>query len=297
MWVTLAFICASLLGTYQIAKKLAVSGNVVISVTLFSTLFATMLAAMALFLSQYSDSTRAPVSDWTLSTSDHVLLIAKAVLVTASWILSFAAIKHLPLSTATPIRESGPVWTLAGAFLIFSERLTFVQWIGAGLLMASFYIFSSASSREGLRFFANRWVLMMFAATLLASCSSLYDKYLLQGVGYPVPVMQFWFYLYNSTLLALVYLAMFRLRGPFEWRFWILGAGALLYAADLFYFLAVSSEGALISVISLMRRGAVLIPFFGGILLFGEQFSRRKLLAVSVLLFGLLLVSLRHIQG
>lgn len=45
-----------------------------------------------------------------------------SVLVASSWICSYFAVKHLPVSLASPVRATGPVWTLLGAVLVLGER-------------------------------------------------------------------------------------------------------------------------------------------------------------------------------
>lgn len=60
--------------------------------------------------------------------------------------------------------------------------------------------------------------------------------------------------------------------------------------ADQFYFEAVAAEGALISVISVVRRSNVLVSFAFGALLFRERLLRQKALALGGLLVGLVLL-------
>ena len=65
----------------------------------------------------------------------------------------------------------------------------------------------------------------------------------------------------------------------------------LLLAADYLYFTALRADGALIAVISPLRRTAVVVSLTGGILLFGEHGFRRKALCVAGMLVGVALLS------
>jgi len=75
---------------------------------------------------------------------------------------------------------------------------------------------------------------------------------------------------------------------------WIFGyfplIGLLLLSADLLYFTAIAQEGALIAVISPIRRAAVVLTFLGGILLHKELNFRPKLVCISFILVGIVLI-------
>jgi drug/metabolite transporter (DMT)-like permease len=52
----------------------------------------------------------------------HLQLALKSAIVAASWVFTYFALKHLPLSLGSPIRATSPLWTLFGAILILGER-------------------------------------------------------------------------------------------------------------------------------------------------------------------------------
>ncbi len=69
--------------------------------------------------------------------------------------------------------------------------------------------------------------------------------------------------------------------------------GLFLVVADFLYFYAISYEGSLISVISALRRGGVIISFTLGAMMFNEKNVKQKgwlligiLAGVIILLFG-----------
>jgi bacterial/archaeal transporter family protein len=67
-------------------------------------------------------------------------------------------------------------------------------------------------------------------------------------------------------------------------------AGLMLVLADQLYMRAVAMDGALISVISLTRRSSVLVSFILGGLLFREGLLLKKLLPLTLILAGVLLL-------
>src|SRR3954465_10253308 len=124
MWITLTCISALLLGCYDISKKKAVEGNAVLPTLFFSTLAAALAMAPLLLLSAM-DPGRA--NAWHLAIppqppAAHGLILLKSILVGCSWILSYIALKHLPITVATPLRATGPLFTVIGAVAAFGER-------------------------------------------------------------------------------------------------------------------------------------------------------------------------------
>jgi transporter family protein len=54
--------------------------------------------------------------------------------------------------------------TLAGALLIFGERLNLYQWIGVIVTIISFFLLSVSGKKEGISFYKNKWILFMILA-------------------------------------------------------------------------------------------------------------------------------------
>ena len=106
--------------------------------------------------------------------------------------------------------------------------------------------------------------------------------------------VQCWFSIYLVVVLAPCYL-LWRRGGfgnqTFEWRWCIPLIGMTLLIADFVYFVAISQPDALISVISPLRRCAVLVTFFGGMLVYREQNFRPKFACIVVLLIGVFLLN------
>ena len=297
MWALYAVVSAVFLGTYDVFKKLSLNKNAVIPVLFFSTLTYAAIFLPFLLLSNYYpallNNTLFFVSP--VPFSQHIYFLIKAVIVTSSWIFAFFAIKHLPLTIVSPIRATGPVWILLGAIVIFSEHLSIIQWIGISVTLLFFYFFSLAGQSEGFHFSTNKWVLFLIAGTLLGSISGLYDKFLIQN--FDRMAMQVWSSIYQVVLLFPVVLFLWYPKRaentPFQWRWAIPMIGIFLVIADFLYFYAISFDGSLISVISALRRGGVIISFIMGAIMFDEKNVREKgwlllgiLSGVIILLFG-----------
>jgi transporter family protein len=102
--------------------------------------------------------------------------------------------------------------------------------------------------------------------------------------------VQAWCGLYIALLYAALTLVMWvpkRKVQIFSWRWSIVFISIFLSIADFCYFNALSQEGALLAVISLIRRGSVIVSFSLGALIFKERNIKSKALALCILLVGL----------
>jgi transporter family protein len=228
----------------------------------------------------------------------HFCCFIKALIVVSLWLLGFFSVKHLPISIYAPIGASGPAWTLLGAMLVFGERLTPFQWAAFGVLFVSYYIFSLVGSREGIVFHTNKWVILLFLSVLIGAGSALYDKYLVHTLGFSAVGVQVWFMIYAVPVMTFVlFVFWWPVRAkhtPFKWRWGILLIGALLAVADITYFKALGYQGAMISLVTAVRSGSVVISFLGGAFIFGEVQIRHKAVALVGVIIGVLMLLLSH---
>ena len=293
-WLLLALLSAFFLGLYDVAKKASVDDNAVIAVLFACSLAGLVFVAPAYFLTWAHPAwaARWGIALQPLNAAAHGLVMVKAVIVTVSWVLTFFALKALPISLAAPIRASAPLFTLLGAVALFGERPTLRQWLGIGVTLAAYYGFSVIGRAEGIHFGRNRWVWLLALGTLVGAVSGLYDKHLLQVARIPAMSMQFWFTLYNTVLEGVILLLWRPVqRGArFAWRWSIPMVAALLLLADALYFRALAQPGALVSVVATLRRTNVVISFAIGGLAFREHHRRKKALALVGVLAGLFLI-------
>lgn len=292
MWVILALCSAMCLGFYDVMKKLSVRANNVLLVLMLNTVFGTLLMSPAL-VSSLSGATM-PLGG---TLQGHALILLKAVIVLGSWLLGYFAIKHLPLTIQGPINASRPVMVLVGAVLIFGERLNALQWAGIMAGFVSLYLISRIGAGEGFSMRRSRWLWMAIGAAVLGAVSALFDKYLLQ---YYLPLeVQAWYSLYQCIIMSSAIVLLRRLvphtagvDTKFEWRWTIPLISVFLTVADLAYFYSLSLEGSMISVVSMIRRGSVVIPFLYGVFVLHEHNVRAKAIDLLVLLCSLALLVL-----
>lgn len=291
MWLSLAFTSAALLGLYDAAKKKALTGNAVLPVLLLNTFFCSLFFLPAILSAEcgfgWFDGTVLESSCGTLRA--HGLVVLKSAIVLTSWIFGYFGMKHLPLTIVGPINATRPVLVLLGALLIFGERLNASQWAGVLLALVSLFLLGRSSRREGVDFAHNRWILCIAAAALTGAASGLYDKYIMTRLD-PVFV-QSWYNLYQFLMMAVVAgILWWPRRGhttPFRWCWAIPFISIFLSAADFAYLYALRDPDAMISVVSMIRRGSVVVSFLCGAALFHERNLRSKAVDLAFILVGM----------
>ena len=292
MWLILAFVSAALLGIYDIFKKSALKNNAVIPVLFLNTMFCSLLFLPLIIASRVAPEALQQTIFYVpqVPFEQHLYVILKAIIVLTSWILAYFAIKHLPITIASPIKASQPVLTLLGAMLIFGEQLNFYQWIGVTLAISSFLMLSWSGKSEGINFKHNKWILFIVLATIAGAASGLYDKYLMTH-GFDRMTVQVWYTYYQMALMAIVLLFMWypnrKKTTPFRWTPAILLVSLFLVAADFIYFYALSDPNSMISVVSMSRRSGVIVAFIGGALFFKEKNIRKKIIDLALVLLGM----------
>ena len=297
MWLFLAFLSALLLGFYDVFKKKSLSGNAVIPVLLLNTIFSSLIFLPFIILSTTGTITpgtlfHVPTYGW----SEHKYILLKSVIVLSSWIFGYFGIKHLPITIVGPINATRPVMVLVGALTFFHEHLTFFQWVGVLTAIVGLYLLSRTSKKEGINFKHDKWIYFVVLANILGAISGLYDKYLMAsplngGVGLDKLAVQSWYNIYQAfmmlTVLMLLWWPTHHHTTPFRWTPSIILISIFLSAADFLYFYSLSIPGAMISVVSMIRRASVIVSFFCGALIFKENNLKVKAIELSLVILSM----------
>lgn len=278
MWVYLSILSAVLLGIYDVAKKKSLQKNSVMWV-----LFSVSVLSTVLLIPFFKAG----------SASDLLMLVPKAFMVTLSWISGLIAMKLLPLTTVSTVKASRPVLVIVFSMILFGERLNSWQWAGVVVALYALWMISRSSRSEGISFKSNRGVWYMILAVVSGVASALYDKYVIRSLD-PVFVLC-WSNLFIAALMGIVLAVKMlcnkheRVRLHPDW-FLVLTA-ALIVGADAAYFLALAQQGAMLSIISLMRRSSVIVTFILSAIVFKERNIRAKAVDLAVLMAGMTILA------
>lgn len=297
-WLLLAFLSATLLGFYDAFKKEALRENAVIPVLFLNTLFSSIIFLPFIILSGQTEILENTIfhvasGGWEM----HKYIVLKSLIVLSSWVLGYFGMKHLPLTIVGPINATRPVMVLVGALLVFGEHLNGWQWMGVLLAVMSFMMLSRSGKKEGIDFRHNHWIWMIVGAAVLGAISGLYDKYLMApegsgGVGLDRMMVQSWYNIYQCgmmlIMLAILWWPKHKQTTPFHWHWSIIGVSIFLSTADFVYFYSLSLPDAMISIVSMVRRGSVIVSFLFGAAFFHEKNLRAKAVDLALVLLGMI---------
>ena len=298
MWLAYAFLSAALLGCYDVFKKQALRRHDVVPVLFLNTFFCSLIFLIPVVLSavgilKVGHLLYVPAQGWAVQR--YVLL--KSCIVLSSWFFGYLGMKNLPLTIVGPINATRPMMVLLGALLFFGERLNLWQWAGVLLSIIGFFMLSRSGKKEGIDFRHNRWIVCVVVAAVLGALSGLYDKYLMApaeagGAGLNRMVVQSYYNFYQCVMMGVMcyltangqkLLPTLREGGSV-----ILLISVFLSFADFAYFYSLSLDGALVSVVSMVRRSSVIVSFLVGAYFFHEHNLRSKAFDLVLLLLAML---------
>jgi len=300
LWIFFAFVSAALLGFYDVCKKQALKSNAVIPVLTLNTLFSSIVFLPIIWLShngQIAENSIFYCTDFNWWEQKYILL--KACIVLASWLFAYFGIKHLPLTIVGPINATRPVMVLVGALTLFAERLNLWQWLGIAVALVGIELLKHTSKKEGINWWKDKWIYFIILSNILGAISGLYDKYLMAtpengGVGLNKMAVQSWYNIYQlgmmTVMLLLLWLPNHKKTTPFHWTWSIPMVSLFLCMADFAYFYTLGMDGAMISVVSMVRRGQVIVSFLCGALIFKEKNLRAKAFDLALVVLSMVLL-------
>ncbi len=291
-WLFLAIGSALCLGFYDISKKQSLLYNSVPTVLFLSVLVSSLLLLPFLLVSRLAPSLLADTLLYVpkVDLHTHLLIFLKSCIVLLSWGLVYCAMQRLPLTVVSPITATRPMWTLLGALLLFGERLNGWQWVGVSVAIVSFLLFSYAGRKDTSGELDHKYIILLLLGTLCGSASGLYDKYLMHSLNHAA--VQVYYTFYQTLLMGIVCLVIAIKNG--QWRQsvrskgWIVGISVFLILSDFLYLVALSYPDSMISIISLLRRGGVIIPFIYGAVFLHEKNLRWKTICLIGVFLGML---------
>lgn len=296
MWLILGIISALLLGSYDVSKKVSVHDNAVVPVLLSSILISSAILLPFLLISRFLPGVLdggifyVPVVDF----KTHILLVVKAVIVLTSWLFAYFAMKHLPLTLASPIKATQPIWVVLGGMLIFGEKLNVYQTAGVIITLASFFMFSTIGKKEGFSFRSNKWIWFIIIATITGAVSGLYDKFLLKQFNHMA--VQTYYTFYQAIIMGIITFTLWyptrKKTTPFRFKWSIVLISVFLVSADFVYFYALTFPDSMISVLGTVRRAGVIVPFIYGAIVLKDKYLKLKMIDLLGVLVGMLLLFL-----
>ena len=160
--------------------------------------------------------------------------------------------------------------------------------------IVSFFMLSRSGKKEGIDFKHNKWILFIVLASVLGAISGLYDKFLMGR--FDRMIVQSWYNIYQLFMMGAMLLFLWyptrKNTTPFRWDWCIILISVFLSAADFVYFYALTYEDSMISIVSMIRRGSVIVSFIFGAMFFREKNLKSKAIDLILVLIGMIFLYL-----
>lgn len=284
-WVGLVFIYGLLKGGREIVKKKSLEKSSVIEVLFFYTLFSFLLVlpdikqAMGLMPVQY------------------VYVAVKSFVIFLAWILSFKAIKKMPISLYGILDLSRVLFATLLGTIVLHERLSINQVSGlilvaAGLLLLKFRGSRNKEKKKGEA--EASFIIVMFAlgSCMLNAVSGLMDKILMKQMN--SSQLQF-FYMLFLVLYYWIYIICTKeklhLASSLK-NYWIWLLAFMFVVADRSLFLANGMAESKVTVMTLIKQSGCLVTILGGKFVFHEKNIGYKLICAGIIIMGIVVAVL-----
>lgn len=269
-------------GAREIVKKKAMTKNTVMEVLLFYTL-----------LSFFMVIPQAPQAGG-LEGRFYFYIALKSFFIFLAWILSFKAIKKMPVSLYGVLDLSRVLFATFLAVIVLGESISFMQSIGLGLvclglLMLKFKPFAKknqCSEADNSEKVSVLYVLAAFGSCILNAISGLMDKILSADVS--SAQLQFWYMLFLVGYY-LLYVLVTRTRiSKTVWKnkyIWILAI--LFVLADKALFVANGYPESKVTIMTLIKQSGCIVTILGGKLFFNEKNITYRLICALIIVAGI----------
>lgn len=283
LWIWMTIVSGIFLGLLDIVKKKAFEKNSVLVVLAIYSLFCFLLVSFEFKSAINMDS-------------DKILVILlKTFIVFLAWVLSFNAIKHLPISVITPFDTINPLFSIIFGIIILNEKLTSFEGIGIIVMLISYYFIGKVGSKEVVRIFNNKYLYFMIISAVLNAVSATIDKIVLKSSD--PGQMQFWFslfmFLFNAGALTYVRLR-YKNKSVIRFDFYIPVMSLLLIISDRIYFTVLNIPSTQISMVMPLRKVSIFASVIIGGLIFREKNLKKKFWCICLLIIGIVLLFVRN---
>lgn len=290
-WILLTLTYGLLKGVRDIVKKESLKKSSSVEVLFFYTLFAFLFCI--------------PASKDILSVDTSYLpyVFIKSFVIFLAWILSFRAIKDLPLSVYGILDLSRVLFATSLGIFVLGEPTTRNQIVGL-ILVALGLIFLKRRKKEANENIRPIIVVMALVSCMLNAVSGFLDKVLTQ---YITPSQLQFYYMFYLTLLYLAYLIVdtiildvilprrhvnvsqkINIIGAVK-NYWIWILAILFVIADKALFVANANPDSRITIMTLVKQSGCVVSILAGKFIYKEKNMLHKFICAAVIITGIVI--------
>lgn len=284
MWIWLVLVYGVLKGCREICKKKALETSSSIEVLLIYTLVSFLLVC--------PDAKNA----MGMEPKFYLLVALKSFIIFLAWILSFVAIRKLPLSMYGVLDLSRVLFATLLGVTVLGETLSPIHIVGlilvcAGLLLLKFKpVYEKEKIETGKeKKYAASIIIVALISCMLNSISGLMDKILMKDIN--SSQLQFWYMLFLS-ILYIIYALLGRQKISLKRALtnkWIWILSIMFVIADRALFVANSYPDSKVTVMTLIKQSGSIVSILAGKFIFKEKNVTHKLICAFIIIVGIVL--------
>ena len=278
IWIIFIIIFGVLKGLREPIKK-----KVLESVNVFTSLFVYTFAGFLMTL-----PTVKGVFDLTPLVA--MLIAAKSTVIFFAWMLTFFAIKKVPLGIYGITDMSRVIFSSLMGILFLGEGLTLRGVISLILVAGGLYLVNKKHS-DDTNTYSSKYTWMIMLSCFLNAVSGTLDKVIMSTGDVTSSALQFWFML----LLSVFYLGYIIIKKEnFEVKKaiknpWIYVLSLLLILGDRALFIANSDPESKVTIMTLIKQSSAVVTIIMGRLLYKEKNTLKNLLCAGLIIGGIAL--------
>ena len=226
----------------------------------------------------------------------YVLILAlKGLIISFSWFIIIKILKEVDISLVTTLKLTSVIMTYIIGFTVFKESINPTQAIGIILVLTGVTLIQLVNKKEKgkTKLF---YIFIILIAAVNASLSEIIDRYTtIHLTNFQV---QFWFLLFACIFSWIFFIfecirkKEFLIKAHDLKNFWVYLIGIFLFFGDFFLFLAYTTPGSQMVIITILSKLKILIAVFAGIIVFKEKNILKKILLTIMVVTGVLLIAL-----
>jgi len=275
-WIILTLVYGLLKGAREIVKKESLKKSSVVEVLFFYTLFGFIICIPA-------------SGDFALIDYRYLpLVFLKSFVIFIAWILSFKAIKSLPISLYGILDLSRVLFATLLGVIVMGETMDIKHAIGLLVVIIGLLGLKKRKSDE------KENVKPLIVVLALISCmfnavSGLLDKVLTQYIT--ASQLQFYYMLFLTTLYLIYLIAdknEVNIKSSVK-NYWIIILAILFIIADKSLFIANANPASKITVMTLIKQSGCIVTILAGKFIYKEKNMLHKFICAAIIITGIVI--------
>jgi len=215
------------------------------------------------------------------------IILIKSFAVFVAWILSFIALKNVPVSFCGVMDMSRIIFSTLLAITVLGEKMTLPNIIGFFVVLAGILLLNLKKGTKGES--TNiKFAFILLVSCFFNACSGTIDRIIMQDMS--SSQVQFWYMLFISVLYLIFMLC--SQKGRVNWKglktnWWIPILSLIFIIGDKAIFIANAYPECRVSVMTLIKQSSVFVVVLLGKLLYKDKNIWYKLFCATVVLAGI----------